>query len=140
MIHTLCSPTSRALRHCRVLVVEDEALVAMTIEEELLEAGAVVLGPHATLGDALRRIETESGAIDLAVLDLNLEGVSSLPVAAALARRRIPFVVATGYGADTIPGYADAPVLGKPFGPMALVRSLAGLLPRVRKAGRPMPV
>src|SRR3712207_6042397 len=111
MIHALCSPLHGVLRHRRVLVVEDEALVAMTVEDELLEAGADVVGPHADLRDALRWVEALGpGGIDLAVLDANLGGVSSQPLAAALADRGIPFVLATGYGADAVEeGYRDPP-------------------------------
>lgn len=112
----------------RILVVEDEALVAMLVEDALLDAGATVLGPVASVQEALVLLETETP--DVAVLDLNLAGEVSTPVADVLAARGIPFVVATGYGADGLPpGHANAPVLAKPYDPDDLTRAL-GLLGR----------
>ena len=110
----------------RVLVVEDEALVAMLVEDALLEAGATVLGPSATVAEALALLQTETP--DVAVLDLNLAGETSTPVADALAARSIPFVVATGYGADGLPpGHAKVPVLAKPYDPDDLTAALGRL-------------
>ena len=110
----------------RVLVVEDEALVAMLVEDALLEAGATVLGPSATVAEALALLQTETP--DVAVLDLNLAGETSTPVADALAARSIPCVVATGYGADgPPPGHAKVPVLAKPSDPDDLTAALGRL-------------
>jgi CheY-like chemotaxis protein len=109
-----------------VLVVEDEALVAMLVEDALLDAGATVLGPVATVAEALALLEREMP--DVAVLDLNLAGETSTPVADALAARGVPFVVATGYGADGLPpGHADVPVLAKPYDPDDLTLALSRL-------------
>jgi len=100
----------------RVLVVEDEALVAMLVEDALLDAGAAVLGPAATVSEALLLLEQERP--DVAVLDLNLAGETSTPVADVLAKRGVPFVVATGYGAEGLPpSHAHVPVLAKPYDP-----------------------
>ncbi len=110
----------------RVLVVEDEALVAMLVEDALLDAGASVIGPAATVAEALALLERETP--EAAVLDLNLAGETSTPVADALAARGVPFVVATGYGADGLPaGHAEVPVLAKPYDPDDLTAALSRL-------------
>ncbi len=107
-----------ALRGQRVLVVEDEALVAMLVEDGLLDVGATVLGPASTVEEALSMIETATsdGGLAAAVLDLNLGGCSVLPVADKLASLGVPFIIATGYGegCDT-GGHTEAPLLHKPF-------------------------
>jgi CheY-like chemotaxis protein len=110
----------------RVLVVEDEALVAMLVEDALIEAGAIVIGPAATVSEALALLSHTTP--DVAVLDLNLAGETSTPVADALAAGGIPFVVATGYGADGLPAaHATAIVLAKPYDPDDLTAALGGL-------------
>ncbi len=110
----------------RVLVVEDEALVAMLVEDALLDAGASVIGPAATVAEALALLERESP--EAAVLDLNLAGETSTPVADALAARGVPFVVATGYGAEGLPpGHGSVPVLAKPYDPDELTATLGRL-------------
>lgn len=115
------------LKGRRILVVEDEALVAMLVEDALLDAGATVLGPAATVAEALALLEREAPP-DAAVLDLNLAGETSTPVADALAARGLPFVIATGYGASGLPpGHADVPVLAKPYDPDELTRVLGRL-------------
>lgn len=110
----------------RVLVVEDEALVAMLVEDALMDAGAEVVGPVATVADALELLRLQLP--EAAVLDLNLAGETSTPVADELARRGVPFVVATGYGADGLPpGHGNVPVLAKPYDPADLTAALARL-------------
>lgn len=110
----------------RILVVEDEALVAMLVEDALLDAGATVIGPAATVAEALALLETEDPAA--AVLDLNLAGEPSTPIADALTSRGVPFVVATGYGAEGLPeGHAEVPVLAKPYDPDELTSMLQRL-------------
>jgi DNA-binding response OmpR family regulator len=107
----------------RVLVVEDEALVAMLVEDALLDAGFGVIGPAATVAEALDLLGQDKP--DAAVLDLNLAGETSVPVADALAARGIPFVVATGYGVGGLPaGHPSVPVLAKPYDPGELVAVL----------------
>ncbi len=118
---------SAGLSGRRILVVEDEALVAMLVEDALTDAGCEVVGPVATVADALALLETE-GAPAAAVLDLNLAGETSLPVADALAKCGVPFVVATGYGAAGLPPeHKNAPVLAKPYDPAELTAVLARL-------------
>jgi DNA-binding response OmpR family regulator len=116
------------LQDKRVLLVEDEALVAMLAEDELLEAGARVVGPAATVAEALRLIEMAraDGGLSAAVLDINLGGEMVSPVADRLAALGVPFVFATGYGqgCDTADGHAGAPVVRKPFDPTELVTAL----------------
>ena len=109
----------------RILVVEDEALVAMLVEDALADAGATVIGPAATVAEALALLEREAQVPHAAVLDLNLAGETSTPVADVLAARGVPFVVATGYGASGLPaGHADVPVLAKPYDPDDLTSTL----------------
>ena len=111
----------------RVLIVEDEALVAMLVEDIMLDAGAEVAGPAATAAEALALLAT--ALPDVAVVDVNLGGHTSEPVTRALAESGVPFLVATGYGAA---GLAALPpggsVIAKPFEAEALVERLAALL------------
>lgn len=104
----------RSLRNCRVLVVEDEYLLADELQRELRRAGAVVLGPVPTVDLALGLLAREA-AVDGAVLDVNLGGEHVYPVADALADRAIPFVFVTGYDAQALPPrFAHAPRCEKP--------------------------
>jgi len=119
---------SAALRGRRVLVVEDEALVAMLVEDALVDAGCDVVGPVATVAEALSLLDGTETPPEAAVLDLNLAGETSAPVADELARRGVPFVVATGYGAAGLPPeHKDVPVLAKPYDPAELTAALARL-------------
>jgi CheY-like chemotaxis protein len=98
----------------RVLVVEDEMLVAMNIEDMLLDLGHEVSGMASRLDTALAL--AREGSFDAAMLDVNLAGENSFPVADALAERGVPFLFATGYGLQGIEErYRDRPVLQKPF-------------------------
>jgi DNA-binding response OmpR family regulator len=118
------------LKNKRVLVVEDEALVSMLVEDELRDAGAEVLGPAASLGEALRLVEAVAadGGMDAAVLDVNLNGRHVAPVADKLAALGVPFLFATGYG-DTCDtgGHETAPRLQKPFAPENLIAAVHAL-------------
>ena len=107
----------------RVLVVEDEALIAMEIESALLDAGFAVVGPAATLAAATALAAAE--ALWAAVLDVNLAGEPVFPVADALARRRVPFAFVTGYGPEVLPArFRDRPLLRKPCSPRTVVAAL----------------
>ena len=109
----------------RVLIVEDEFLVAAMLEDELIDHGAVVVGPAASLQEALRL--AAAGEFDVAVLDWNLDGESSAPLGEMLRAAGIPFVISTGYGA--VPAnFAEYQVLSKPYDPGELVRLLGRLL------------
>lgn len=98
----------------RVLVVEDEALVALILEDMLMELGHQIVGPFSIVSAGLQSAERES--IDIAIIDLNLKGVSSLPIALALKARGIPVIFSTGYGRNNLPDpFGDGPLLQKPF-------------------------
>lgn len=98
----------------RVLVVEDEAMVSMLVEEFLEELGCEVTGIASRLDEALEK--AGSLTLDLALLDVNLAGRLSYPVADLLLARGIPVVFVTGYGAAALPeALHGVPVLSKPF-------------------------
>jgi CheY-like chemotaxis protein len=112
-----------ALAGRKVLVVEDEPLIAMMIEDMLDDLGCTLVGSAANLQQALSIAEVET--IDVALLDMNLNGTSSVPIADRLAERRVPFVFATGYGAEgRAAAHNGAPVLKKPFDQGELARAL----------------
>ncbi len=106
----------------RLLVVEDAVLLAMELEAGLVEAGAIVVGRAAELGEAMAMLDLQ---IDAAVLDANLNGESVEPLAAALHARGTPFVFATGYGERAAPEGYDAPIVRKPYNVHQIVRALA---------------
>ena len=98
----------------RVLLVEDEGLVAMMLEDILEDLGCEIAGSLASVESALAWIE-DGGSADLALLDVNLSGKPVFPVADALEARGVPFVFATGYGEGHDPRFKDTPLLGKPI-------------------------
>ncbi|MEA1672679.1 response regulator [Nitrospirillum sp. BR 11163] len=110
----------------RVLVVDDEAMVAMMMEQALLDLGATVVGPVGTLPQALDL--ARAGGIDCAILDVNLQGAPIYPVADLLAKAGVPFVFLTGYDRVTLDDrYQGTPVLQKPVRLSDLERALLGL-------------
>jgi DNA-binding response OmpR family regulator len=116
-----------ALDGVRVLVVEDEFLVATLIADMLSSAGCVVSGPIPRVGEALDAVD--HGTYDAAVLDVNLGGDRIDPVADALSRRNVPFAFVTGYGAAALPvEYANRPRLCKPFKMADLLGTLMDLV------------
>ena len=111
----------------RVLVVEDEMIVAWLLEDMLAELGCVVVGPAASVKQALAMID--AAPIEVAVLDVNLNGEMSYPVADALTARGVPFVFVSGYDKDSmLDGYRALPMLQKPFHRSELTDTLAQLL------------
>lgn len=119
--------TNESLKGLRILLVEDEAMIAMLVEDMLLDGGAEVVGPAGGVKAALAAI-AENEAIDGALLDVNLGGEQSFEVADALAARNIPFVFVTGYGgAGVRDRYPNAPTLQKPFVTSDLERALTAL-------------
>lgn len=94
--------TDSTIRDCRVLVVEDEYMLATELEMELLDAGAIVLGPIGTIEEAVDLVRFEQ-EIDGAILDVNLGGEMVFPVADLLIERGVPFVFTTGYDESIIP-------------------------------------
>jgi CheY-like chemotaxis protein len=113
-----------ALRGRRVLVVEDETMIAMLVEDMLDELGCAVVGPAHGLDAALALAQTDNG-LDAALLDVNLAGQSVFPVADALRKRGVPAVFSTGYGdASLRESDRGSPVLQKPFRAGDLARAL----------------
>jgi DNA-binding response OmpR family regulator len=111
----------------RALVVEDEAMVSMMLEDALTEMGCVIAGSAARLAEA--QALAASLAIDFAILDLNLNGELSYPVAEVLAGRGIPFIFSTGYGPKALPAHLrDVLTIGKPFEFRELERAVAAAL------------
>ena len=108
----------------RVLVVEDEILVAMELEALLRQEGWDVLGPVGRVDAALALIDQQHP--DAALLDLNLHGETTLPIAAALKARGVPFVILSGYNRSQIdaPELRDAPRMSKPIMHHSLIRLL----------------
>jgi len=111
----------------RILVVEDDFLVA-TLLAEILEAGGwQVIGPIGGLATALDAAASEE--FDAAVLDVNLGGQTVYPVAEMLDARRVPFVFVTSYGREALPPlFCGRPHLGKPFAPRDLIGEVARLI------------
>jgi CheY-like chemotaxis protein len=98
----------------RVLIVEDEAFVAMLIEDMLTELGFDIAGVASRVSAALPLVSTLN--FDLAILDVNLAGEVSFPVADAIAGKGVPYMFATGYGRKAIiAAHAHRPVISKPF-------------------------
>jgi CheY-like chemotaxis protein len=115
------------LEGCKILVVEDEFLVAMLIQEMLEGAGCAVAGPIPRVAEALEAAGRD--AYDAAVLDVNLAGDQIDPVAEALSQRNVPFVFVTGYGTGGLAGeYAQRPRLCKPFKMADLLGTLSNLV------------
>jgi two-component sensor histidine kinase/DNA-binding response OmpR family regulator len=105
---------SQVLSGNRVLLVEDEALVAMVMRDMLTEFGFAVVGPFSRATDATAAATDER--VDAAVLDINLDGEMVYSLAELLSARGIPFVFVTGYGSESIDGrFAHIPVLQKPI-------------------------
>jgi CheY-like chemotaxis protein len=111
----------------RILVVEDEALLAMDLEQMLTDLGCEVVINRGGVKGALRRVQ--EARFDAAVLDLNLGGERADPIADALAAHRIPFVFATGYDGDRLaPQHAKRPCLVKPYRNEDLANALLSAL------------
>ncbi|HEX4027733.1 MAG TPA: response regulator [Rhizomicrobium sp.] len=103
-----------ALEGLRVLVVEDEAPIAMLIEDMVQDMGCVVAGFAATVPEALKQVK--NGGFDFALLDMNLGGAKVDAVADALAAAGTAFAFASGYGRGGLAGHLqDRPVVQKPF-------------------------
>lgn len=120
------------LRGKRILLIEDEPLVAMEMASELEAAGCAVVGPAGTVKSARRLIADTP--CDAALVDANLAGHPVDELAAALTQKGIPFAFATGYGPEALPaGFGEALVLTKPFNPrqlLAVIKALLGERPR----------
>jgi CheY-like chemotaxis protein len=117
----------RQLSNRRVLVVEDEIMIAMLIEDMLDEFGCKLVGPATNVPRALELIRNEQ--VELAILDLNLDGKDTYAIADALCQRHVPFIFATGYGSTGLrEEYRDRQVLQKPFQARDLETALTNAL------------
>ncbi|HTT85205.1 MAG TPA: response regulator [Rhizomicrobium sp.] len=111
----------------RVLIVEDESLIAMLMEDALSDLNCTVVATASSLGEALDK--AASMDFDVAILDMNLNGAQACPVAELLVRRQIPFMFVTGYGAPGVPDrFRGIPVLSKPFNERDVGRALEAAL------------
>jgi DNA-binding response OmpR family regulator len=120
-----CAPTQP-----QILVVEDETILAMMLEDALLDEGYTVVGPFARVAAALQAAELE--ALDAALLDVNVAGEMVFPVAEMLARRGVPFLLMTGYDKRILgEAHQDWPVLMKPYRLDDVVARLAAMTGRV---------
>lgn len=107
----------------KVLIIEDESIVAMMIEDLIVDMGHEVVGTAGRLEQA-QKLATEL-ALDFAIVDVNLNGQLTYPVAETLKARGVPFVFATGYGAQGLKDeWKQSPVLQKPFQPEDLTRAI----------------
>jgi DNA-binding NtrC family response regulator len=114
----------RALEGCRVLVADDEPLIAMNLSEELLAEGAIVIGPTASVEDAMGLLAQEK--VEAAVVDIRLGTQLAYPLADALDGQGVRFVFATGCDLDTVPEkYAHVPICQKPYMISAIIEALA---------------
>ena len=108
----------------RVLVVEDESLVAMLIETILEDMDCIPVGPAANIEEGLRLV-ADTQDLDAALLDVNVAGQQIFPVADALKARGVPFVFSTGYGEAGLPDHwRGRPTLQKPFSERAVEQAL----------------
>ncbi|WFP61585.1 MULTISPECIES: response regulator [unclassified Mesorhizobium] len=116
---------SAPLSGLRILVVEDTFLVALDLSDELTDAGCDVVGPAPSVQEALEQIDGVE--LDGAVLDVNLHGERSFPIAEHLAARDVPFVFLTGYDSATIfpDRFQDSPRLSKPVESRLLIEAVA---------------
>jgi CheY-like chemotaxis protein len=119
--------SKRELSNRKVLVVEDEMMIAMLIEDMLDEFGCKLVGPATNVPRALELIGSEP--IEVALLDLNLDGKDTYAIADALQRKNVPFIFATGYGTTGLrQEYGNRLVLQKPFQARDLETALAQAL------------
>ena len=114
----------------RILIVEDEIVVAMDLVSIIRDAGAEVVGPAMSVREALRLIESHE--ITAAVVDVNLGKEDSLPVARRLDAARIPFVCHTGNNKLSLDRWPEAPIINKPAAPEKLIAAVAAVAKKVR--------
>lgn len=118
----------RSLRHCRILVVEDEYMLADELRMELSDADAIVLGPVATIEEAIDLIASEA-KIDGSILDVNLGGELVFPVADRLAELGVPFLFTTGYDGSIIPArFADIDRCEKPINMRRITQAIGRVI------------
>ncbi len=116
-----------ALTGLRILVVEDEFLVALSLEEDLRAVGCEVVGPYSDLATATEAARTEK--FDIALLDVNLRGEKVCSLADDLAARSVKFVLLSGYGKMDLPDrFRASPRLAKPYDPRQMLREIERLV------------
>ncbi len=116
-------------RALRILIIEDEPLIALDLRDMLVDAGFEIAGIGETLAEALELVR--SAAYDAVVMDANLAGISAGPAAVELTARGVPFVVVSGYTPDQQPDIMRAaPFIDKPCRPATLVQALHGIARR----------
>lgn len=117
------------LQGMKILVVEDDYMIATDIASELEDSGAEVIGPAGTIEDALSLIAIHGDQLDCAALDVDLNGRRSFPVADALLARAVPIVLSSGYATCTLPeSYRALPHCDKPVESRVLARMIAASL------------
>lgn len=124
------TPLATTLAGHRILIVEDEGLLALDMEFALIDAGATVLGPVIQVDDGLTLLTAEPD-IDAAILDLDLRGQSAYPIADALRERDVPFVFHTGQGgADDLRARygAETMIFAKPSRMQNVIGALVQLI------------
>ena len=118
---------SNTLAGLRILLREDEYLIAMDVELLCRDNGAAEVAIKSALED-LEQLETLDG-FDVAIVDLMLSGASTLPFAEKLRAARVPFVFASGYAEDeALSAFADVPVISKPYAGNDLVEAIAAVV------------
>jgi CheY-like chemotaxis protein len=110
-----------------ILLVEDEVMIRMMVADMLEELGYTIAGEAGDIDEAIRLVQSTD--FDLAILDVNVNGKVISPVAEAVQMRNLPFVFATGYGAQGLPEkFRDRPALEKPFQMETLARVIENAL------------
>lgn len=111
----------------QILIVEDEPMIALDVEQMLLDSGFAIMGIAGTLDKALDLVGR--GGFDAAIVDANLGGVDAAPVAAALRARGVPFVATSGHSPEQLPAFGAVPFIEKPCRPEQLLEALNSVLP-----------
>jgi DNA-binding LytR/AlgR family response regulator len=118
----------QTLAGCRILIAENEYILAYELVRVLRKHGATIIGPVATVTKAEEQVE--QGSFDVAALDINMQDEMIYAVAGELRRRKVPFLFVTGYDGWAVPAtFADVPVLEKPCNHAALVCHIEALWP-----------
>jgi CheY-like chemotaxis protein len=111
----------------RILIVEDEYLIRLLLEDMIADLGYEVGAVAATLSEGMT--QARDAQVDLAILDVNIDGAQVFPLAELLKQRKVPFVFITGYGQQGLPeSYRASPTLQKPFQMQDLKTTLAKIL------------